>query len=350
MILKTLLRLLFVAIVSAFAVNAYAVITPNEEWNQTIAGIYAAIAAVVAVALVLFEWRFQRQIVRELVAVAFGLATGLIVTLLIMLIAICFFLPSASGDVFTAFSYAFSRVQPVIPLLLCGCCYIGVTVVLGTRDDFRFLLPYIDFSQRGTQEGGFILDTSAIIDGRIADVCTTSIIGAPLIIPDFVIRELQTIADSSDRLKRLRGRRGLDIVGRLRKMDNIRVSVRQTDAPLNSPVDLELVRCAKELNGRIVTTDFNLNKVSQIEGLSVINVNDLANALKPAVLPGERLTLKIIRAGQEPGQGVGYLEDGTMVVVDDARPLIGQTVTASITGSIQTSAGRMIFGRIEDKP
>ncbi len=346
MALKILLRILFVVFAAAFALNALQV-AYKGEMSDRYAYFYTGIATLVALGLVFFEWRYQRDIVREMVATVAGLAAGLVITTLIVIITVAFFLPSATEITLAeVFATAFGRVQPWIPLILVTSCYVAVTVVLQTRNDFRFLVPYIDFSQRGTQEGGMILDTSAIIDGRFAEICETSIITAPVIIPDFVIRELQLIADSTDRLKRMRGRRGLDIVARLQQTEKARVVIRDTDAAPRSLVDEELVRLAKELNGRIITTDFNLNKVGLIEGIEVVNVNDLANAIKPVVLPGESLELKIIRRGQEAGQGVGYLDDGTMVVVEGASGSIGETIIIAITGTHQTSAGRMIFGKI----
>lgn len=350
MIMKILLRVLFVVFLPFFAVQAYRLAEP-ETLNNQVEWLYMGISFLVAIAIVIFEWRFQREIVREMVAIVFGLAAGLVISTLLTLILIAFFLPSginASFDITLAFAKAFWTLRPWIPMILVACCYICITVVLQTRNDFRFLIPYIDFSQRGTQEGGVILDTSAIIDGRIVDICETRLISVPVVIPDFVLRELQTIADSADRLKRLRGRRGLDMVAQLQKSEEARVTIRDTDAAPGAPVDDELVRLAKEISARIITTDFNLNKVSQIEGVIVINVNDIANAMKPAVIPGDRLNLKIIRPGQEAGQGVGYLDDGTMVVVEQAREHIGEALDLEVTGSIQTSAGRMIFGKIAD--
>lgn len=378
MALKILVRVLFVTFMSTFVLNAYLVATPRAEIDYKVAVLYTITAAFFAAAVVIFEWRFQKDIVRELVALVFGLAAGLLVTSLIVLILMAFFIPSAASvieldeaeavtltladatsgrrisvadAISSAIARAFWRVQAWIPLILPACCYICVAIVMQTRNDFRFLVPYIDFSQRGTQEGGIILDTSAIIDGRIAEVLQTRLISVPVIIPDFVIREMQTLADSSDRLKRMRGRRGLDTVSQLKDTTAARIVIRDTDASHLCSVDDELVRCAKEINARIVTTDFNLNKVSQIEGVMVINVNDLANAVKTQVTPGGELAIKILRAGQEAKQGVGYLDDGTMVVVEDSQCYIGKTIGVAVTGSIQTSAGRMIFGKPEsDSP
>jgi len=265
--LKVLLRILFVVFVPAVAINALSIVY-GDKLNPDEAYMYTAVAGVFALAVVIYEWRFQQEIVRDLVAIVFGTAVGLLVSLLIVLIVLAFFLPSSVTleglplPLGEAFTQAFWRVQPWIPLILLACCYISITVVLQTKGDFRFLVPYIDFSQRGTQEGGILLDTSAIIDGRIVDICETRIIAMPLIIPDYVIHELQTLADSPNRMKRTRGRRGLDIVARLQKSEAARLVIRETEAPGTMPVDQLLVATAKEINGRIVTTDFNLNKVS----------------------------------------------------------------------------------------
>ncbi len=349
--LSALLRILFVVFVPSVAIKALTMVYGEDKLSPSEVYAYIAVSTVFAIAVVIYEWRFQKEIVRDLVAIVFGTATGLMVSVLIVMIAVAFFLPSSvtlSGSplpLSEAFTQAFWRVQPWIPLILLACCYIAITVVLQTKGDFRFLVPYIDFSQRSTQEGGLLLDTSAIIDGRIVSICKTRIISVPLVIPDYVIRELQTLSDSTNKVKRMRGRRGLDIVADLQKSDSLRVVIRETEVPPGRPVDEELVATAKEINARIVTTDFNLNKVSRIEGVVVVNINDLANAMKPTVMPGEQLQLKIIKPGQEAGQGVGYLEDGTMVVVEEAKKHIGQTIIIDITGQIQTSAGRMIFGK-----
>ncbi|MFW5858140.1 MAG: PIN/TRAM domain-containing protein [Planctomycetota bacterium] len=342
--LRWLLRLLFVTFATGFALQLHDTIYKDAgEAQEEVAFLYAATAALVAAAIVFFEARFQRGLAREIVAVVFGLAAGLVVTGVVIALVVVFVLPS-EGDI----AAAFRRIQPAMPLVATALCYVAVTIVLQTKGDFRFLIPYIDFSHRGQEEGGLILDTSVLIDGRIADVAATNIIVRPLLIPDFVIREMQTISDSGDRLKRKRGRRGLDILNDLQKSESVRVQLLETDVPEKCDVDHELVILAKRTNGRVVTNDFNLNKVAQIEGVPVVNLNDLANALKPVVLPGEELSVKILRPGEEPGQGVGYLEDGTMVVVERGRDRIDEEVAITITGSIQTSAGRLVFGRPTD--
>ena len=195
-----------------------------------------------------------------------------------------------------------------------------------------------------------ILDTSVIIDGRIADVCETGFIDGTLVVPQFVLKELQFIADSADSLKRNRGRRGLDILARIQKMSGVHVTISDVDFPDVREVDLKLIELGKQLDAVIVTNDFNLNKVAQLRGVNVLNINELANALKPVVLPGEAMRVFILKEGKEYNQGVAYLDDGTMVVVDNARRLIGKNADIAVTSVLQTTAGKMIFGKIWDEP
>jgi uncharacterized protein YacL len=190
-----------------------------------------------------------------------------------------------------------------------------------------------------------ILDTSVIIDGRIADVCETGFVEGTLVAPQFVLRELQQVADSSDSLKRNRGRRGLDMLQRVQKMSGVHVQIVETDFPEIREVDLKLIELARRMDGKIVTNDFNLNKVAQLRGVQVLNINELANSLKPVVLPGEVMRVFMLKEGKEPGQGVGYLDDGTMVVVDQGKRAMGKTIEVSVTSVLQTTAGKMIFCR-----
>lgn len=230
------------------------------------------------------------------------------------------------------------------------CCYLTISFILQTKDDVRFVIPYVEFSRQSRGARPLILDTSVIIDGRIADICDTRIIDSPLVIPRFVLQELQAIADSADKLKRNRGRRGLDMLNKLQTNEKIDIRISDTRLPSveeSGDVDQKLVALAKKVDGRIMTNDYNLNKIAQIRGVDVININDLANALKPVVMPGETMTVRIIKPGEEQGQGVGYLEDGTMVVAENSREKINEEVTLTVTSVLQTSAGRMIFGRPE---
>ena len=226
--------------------------------------------------------------------------------------------------------------------------YLCVTLLLQTKDKFRFIIPYIEFAKEVRGGRPYVLDTSSIIDGRIADVIETKIIDAQLIVPSFVLQELQDIADSNDKLRRNRGRRGLDVLSKLQSNPHIEVKlheVRNEDGK-GMTVDQRLVELAKKLGGCVVTNDFNLNKVASVQGVDVINLNDLANSLKPRFLPGERLTIKIIKSGEAPGQGVGYLDDGTMVVCEDGGSSIGRETDVVVKSVLQSSAGRMIFCRL----
>jgi uncharacterized protein YacL len=222
-----------------------------------------------------------------------------------------------------------------------------------TKDDFRFVIPYVEFAKQTKGARPMLLDTSVLIDGRINEIVATGFIESQLIVPQFVIDELQLIADSGDRLKRNRGRRGLDVLQKLRAMPNADVamydsSAREPNEPLE--VDQRLVQVATETHARVLTNDFNLIKVAQLRGVDVININDLAVALKPAALPGEKMTVRLIKAGDAQGQGVGYLEDGTMVVVEQARQYLGDEVEFTVTNMVQNKQGKMIFGRLIDVP
>ncbi len=232
------------------------------------------------------------------------------------------------------------------------CCYASISLLLQTKDEFRFIIPYVEFSKQVKGGRPLVLDTSVIIDGRIADICDTRFIDTKLIVPRFVLQELQSIADSSDKLKRNRGRRGLDMLKRMQNNPKVELQMHEANlAELRDvhKVDERLVVLAKSLGARVVTNDYNLNKIAQLQGVEVINLNELANALKSVALPGETLTLRLVKQGDQIGQGVGYLDDGTMVVVEQGRAYIGQDVAITVTSVLQTPAGRMIFGRI-DRP
>ena len=230
-------------------------------------------------------------------------------------------------------------------LLIVLLSYMGI--VIGSRkgewfEPARIIAAFKDSARLHQYK---LLDTSVIIDGRIADICETGFLEGTLVVPQFVLRELQQVADSSDSLKRNRGRRGLDILQKIQKMANLHVQIVETDFPEVREVDLKLIELARRMDAKIVTNDFNLNKVAQLRGVPVLNINELANSLKPVVLPGELLRVFIIKEGKEAGQGVAYLDDGTMVVVDQAKRALGKTIEVTVTSVLQTTAGKMIFGR-----
>lgn len=223
--------------------------------------------------------------------------------------------------------------------------YLAITTVLQTQDDFRLVIPYVEFAKQIRGPRPYLLDTSSLIDARIVDVAETGLIQAPIIIPRFVIHELQALSDSRDKLKRARGRRGLEIITLLQHAAHLDVSIDESPVP-GKAVDQMLVELARQMPATIVTTDVALRRVASIHDVPVLNINDLANALKPAVIPGEHLSVTLIKPGEQQGQGVGYLDDGTMVIAEDGADHIGEMVTLTVTSSLQTSAGRLIFGRI----
>ncbi|NIO48805.1 MAG: TRAM domain-containing protein [Candidatus Aminicenantes bacterium] len=226
--------------------------------------------------------------------------------------------------------------------------YIGFLV--GSRK-FEWLDPpflFRFFKEKNVGHGYKILDTSVIIDGRIADICDTAFIGGTLVIPQFILKELQLVADSPDGIKRQRGRRGLEVLDHLQKSSQISTIISEMDYPEIKDVDSKLIELAKQLDAKIITNDFNLNKVAQLQGLHVLNINELANALKPVVLPGETIKVFILKEGKEKDQGVAYLDDGTMVVVDNSRKMIGQNIDVTVTSVLQTTVGKMIFGRYNE--
>lgn len=237
-------------------------------------------------------------------------------------------------------------------ILYAVCGVIGYIVAVQKKDDLLgFFRPSRVSSPAEAGERPArvrILDTSVIVDGRIADICFTGFLEGELVVPRFVLQELQAIADSEDPLKRNRGRRGLEVLNALQRQEGVEVRVEERDFPELTGVDSKLVALAKALNAQVLTTDFNLNKIAELQGVRVLNINELANSLKPVVLPGESLTVSLIREGKEPGQGVGYLDDGTMVVVEGGKRFIGKEVHTTVTSILQTPAGRMIFATVKE--
>jgi uncharacterized protein YacL len=229
-------------------------------------------------------------------------------------------------------------------------CYLVISIVIRTKDDVRFVIPYVEFAKQTKGTRPLVLDTSAIIDGRIADLYQSKLFDAPLIVPRFVLNELQLIADSADKLKRNRGRRGLDILNKMKTTAVIDIEIDDSLVPEIEEVtgvDQKLMIFTKNCNGRLATTDYNLTKVARVRAVDVMNINDLASSLKTIALPGEIMQVRIIKPGEESDQGIGYLDDGTMVVVEGARNKIGRDISMSVTSSLQTSAGKMIFGKFE---
>ncbi|OIO32564.1 MAG: hypothetical protein AUJ70_05270 [Candidatus Omnitrophica bacterium CG1_02_40_15] len=293
----------------------------------------ASIGFLAAVLIIIFEFTMRKVSVRGLSSAVFGLLFGLIMAKLV-------------SDTMALISMDKNLVYSLRVILTLIFCYLGMIMAMRGRDEFNIIVPYVKFSRQDQKDEMILLDTSVIIDGRIADVCKTGFLDGKFIVPRFVLKELQQIADSSDSLKRERGRRGLDILGKLQKSQNIDIKIHNEDFADIKEVDLKLVKLAKVLDAKIFTNDYNLNKVSEIQGIRVLNINELSNALRPVVLPGEMLETRLIKEGKEYNQGVGYLEDGTMIVVDNGRRLIGQNVNVVVGSVLQTAAGRMIFAKL----
>ncbi|MBI3312059.1 MAG: PIN domain nuclease [Candidatus Omnitrophica bacterium] len=297
----------------------------------------AAIGAGLALGLIGLEFSLKKVSSRGLSAAVFGLVFGLILARLIL----------STMDFVQMGPDVGSPIRSAILVIF---CYFGMTIALRGRDDFNIIIPYVKLSRQDQREELVILDTSVVIDGRIADICQTRFIEGKLIVPRFVLKELQQIADSQDPIKRNRGRRGLDVLARVQKIPHVDVRIQEEDFTDVKEVDAKLVKLAKLVGGKILTNDFNLNKIAELQGVQVLNINELANALKPVVLPGEVMETRVIKEGKEYNQGVAYLDDGTMVVVEQGRHLIGQTVKVMVTSVLQTAAGRMIFAKPEEEP
>lgn len=298
----------------------------------------------VAILVIAVDWLTPKKSLNALAGVFFGLLVGLLISWAISpvleMLAELYMRGMISPE-------ALQITKWIVGLCI---CYLTISMVVQTKDDVRFVIPYVEFSRQTKGQRPLVLDTSVIIDGRIADITETKVFDAPLVVPRFVLNELQLIADSADKIKRNRGRRGLDMLNKLQSSSTVEVKIDDTPPPgidESAEVDQKLVAFSKNCDGRLVTNDYNLNKVAQLRGVDVININDISNALKTVVLPGEPMKIKIIRAGEEQQQGIGYLDDGTMVVVEDAKNRIGQVMNIVVTSSYQTSAGRMIFGKPE---
>jgi uncharacterized protein YacL len=317
----------------------------SDEYQSVGAGLIACLVVFGIGLLVLStDILLRNKQITTISALYFGILLGLLLGALFTNA-----LASFIGDL-SFFTKHPERLQAVRLLITVICCYVTVSTLLQTKDEFRFIIPYVEFSKQVKGGRPMVLDTSVIIDGRIADICDTRIIDSKLVVPRFVLQELQAIADSSDKLKRNRGRRGLDMLKRLQSNPKIELQVHEANLPELrevTKVDERLVVMAKVLGGRVVTNDFNLNKIAQLQGVEVVNLNEVANALKSVALPGEALTVRVVKPGDQMGQGVGYLEDGTMVVVEQGRAHVGQEVAISVTSVLQTPAGRMIFGRVD---
>jgi uncharacterized protein YacL len=344
LIIRTFFLLVAVGLGLSLATNSEV-----EGKAQVIVPVIFVIGALVVIAADVFIKNKRIDLVSS---VYFGLLVGLFLTYIVHLALTPIFenlknnydpetgskLMSVSIDTIETLSVAFVGIS---------VCYLCISILWQTKDDFRFVIPYIEFSKDVKGLKPYVLDTSVVIDGRIADIIDTGVIDNQLVMPRFVLAELQTIADSSDKMRRARGRRGLDVLNRLRTNSAVDFKVYDRELPEmeGQPVDMKLLLLARHLDGKVVTGDFNLNKIAKLQNVPVINLNEIANSLKPVFLPGENVTIKIVKPGEGPGQGVGYLDDGTMIVIEDGRDHIGRTVDITVTSMLQTSAGRMVFGK-----
>lgn len=331
---EQVLRVLVVALCGAVGFIGVSLQRPENLW-----GLVGALAGVAfGVALVVSERHLRRVPGRAILQALFGLILGLL----------------AGGLLFTAIANLFIALPSDIGLFvqtlcLLGGAYLGVRVALDKGSEFSLAGFVRLLKEQPRAESYKLLDTSVIIDGRIADITETGFMEGTMVIPQFILRELQHIADSSDPLKRNRGRRGLDILQKIQKNVDIRVEISDMEFPEIREVDNKLVAMAKVLHAKIVTNDFNLNKVAELHGVGVLNINELTNALRPVVLPGEDMRVYVLKEGKEYNQGIAYLDDGTMVVVDNGRRHIGQTIDVCVTSVLQTTAGRMIFSRLKEE-
>jgi len=323
------LRILFVFII---ALSSYELKPLGlERWPAAAAGL------LVGVAVVLFEIRLRQVSLKRLIGAVIGSILGIIGAYLFSLVIRNSLQPGPTQ----------SFLQLFLMLLM---AYVGLVVGAGKGDLLNLAaLGGIFGGEKQSKKSYKILDTSVIIDGRIADIAETGFLDGVIVLPQFVLRELQLVADSADSMKRNRGRRGLDILQRIQKIATLTVQIVEDDFPAVREVDLKLIELAKVYEGKIVTNDFNLNKVAQLQGVEVLNINELANSLKPIVLPGEVMKVFVLKEGKEYNQGVAYLDDGTMVVVDNARKMIGKNIDISVTSVLQTTAGKMIFGKFDER-
>jgi uncharacterized protein YacL len=313
-----------------------------ESWLLAVLGVVAVVGLGLMVDLLV-----RRKSLAALAGIFFGLLAGSLIGLGFNYI-IGFLYKVHEVDPTSDLGKAKDGIMLIIQVL---CCYLAIAFIVQTKDDFRFIIPYVEFSKQTRGGRPLVLDTSVIIDGRIADVATTGMLDCPLLVPRFVLQELQQVADSRDASKRARGRRGLEVLNRMQANKEIDLQIEDVQLPRGEndlPVDQKLVSFAMTRGGRVATNDYNLNKVASLRGAQVININDLAGALRPVLLPGDPLRLHVQRPGDQAGQGVGFLDDGTMVVVEDGRGQVGREVSVLVKSVLQTSAGRMVFARLED--
>ncbi|RMF45230.1 MAG: PIN/TRAM domain-containing protein [Planctomycetota bacterium] len=329
-----ILRVVFICVAAGIATLMLRIPWEGPPYTPYLVIFGTVLLSLGVIAIDIFTPRKRIEVIS---AIYFGLLVGVLLTY-VLWIALAPLIPDSP--------YA----TPFQLLMAAILCYGCTSLLLQTKDDFRFVIPYVEFARDLKGLRPIVMDTSAIIDGRLADLADTNIIESQLVMPGFVLAELQAIADSNDRLRRARGRRGLDILNRLRTHPKLEFQIYDRDLPefAGQPVDMKLVILAKHLEGKLITGDFNLNKVAKVHNVPVINLNEVAAALRPQFLPGETFEVRIVKAGEGPEQGIGYLDDGTMVVVEGGRHRINATLQVVVTSTLQTQAGRMLFAKVDE--
>ncbi len=347
-LLLLVVRLLFLVLLVTVSLLTVAsqVENPREFEFTTVIGLFIGATAIGIIVLVV-DARTPNKRLTTVVGVYLGICVGLIgalaINALIDVVAEAWGLKRANPGISpTPIEIYLGLAKVIIAIVL---CYLAVSIVLTTKDDFRVVIPYVEFTRQVRGVRPLLLDSSVLIDGRLEALGETGFLAAPVVVPQFVLDELQTLADSSDKLKRARGRLGLTVLGRLQGSPYLDLSIDDTVVEGRS-VDHKLLQLAGDQNMRVLTTDYNLDKVAEIKGVPVLNLNEMAKALKPQVIPGESLTLQVVKRGEAAAQGVGYLPDGTMVVIEEAAEQVGREVAVLVTNSLQTSAGRMIFAKL----
>jgi len=338
------IRMLYI-IVGAGAAMAFAFAPDPPSWVLHHQAIAFTMMLLVLLGFLLVDILIPRKRVEVLSAVYFGLLIGVLLAYLLNLGLYPLF---ARADFFGEDGSKYQVGTTLLTLMIMP--YLCISFLLQTRDQFRFVIPYVEFQRELKGARPLILDSSALIDGRIVDVVDTNMLDGQVIVPQFILQEVQDIADSHDKLRRGRGRRGLDVLRKLQQDPKVDVKVHETESVKGKSVDQRLIEITREFNGRLVTNDINLNKLAGVQGVDVVNLNDVANALKPRFLPGEQVRIRVVKEGEAAGQGVGYLDDGTMVVVENGNRQIGNEVDTIVTSVLQNSAGRMLFCRMADAP
>jgi uncharacterized protein YacL len=337
------IRMLYI-MVSAGAVLAWVFSTDAPASIASHQALAFAAVLLIPLTFLLIDILIPRKRVEIMSAIYFGLLIGVLLAYLLNLALEPAFVSEDKFD-----NPNLRKFQEGVRLLTVIILpYICISFLLQTKDQFRFVIPYVEFQRELKGARPLVLDSSALIDGRIADVVDTNMLDGQILVPQFILHEVQDIADSHDKVRRSRGRRGLDVLRKLQQDPKIDVKVHETESIKGKSVDQRLIEITREFNGRLVTNDLNLNKLAGVQGVSVVNLNDVANALKPRFLPGEQVRIRVVKEGEGAGQGVGYLDDGTMVVVEQGNRQIGNEVDTVVTSVLQNSAGRMLFCKMAD--